>query len=394
MRKLRVGIMGTRGIPNHYGGFEQFAEYLSVGLAQRGHEVTVYNSSRHPFRENEWNGVQIIHCVDPEHRIGTAGQFFYDLNCINDARRRSFDILLHLGYTSDSIWYWRWPKGTINMMNVDGMEWMRSKYNRPTRWFLKKAEGLAARHATVLVADSLQMQRHFATQYHKHPFYIPYGADPFTETDAGIPSRFDVDSGAYFLLVARMEPENNIEMILQGYLEAAHRFPLLVIGNMDNKFGRYLLSGYQSRKIRFVGSVYDQPVLNNLRYFSTRYFHGHSVGGTNPSLLEAMACRCHIAAHNNAFNKAILLNEADYFLSDREVAGIIDSPPDPMVTLKRKHSNLERIKTIYSIEKNIADYEKLMLSACEQKTLLLKPRMPLRYVNSGEALHQTDQIRS
>ena len=122
--KLRIAILGTRGIPNHYGGFEQFAEYLSSGLVQRGHEVYVYNSSQHPYTEKEWNGVQIIHCADPEHKLGTFGQFIYDLNCINDSRKRDFDILLHLGYTSDSIWHWRWPQKTVNMVNVDGMEWM------------------------------------------------------------------------------------------------------------------------------------------------------------------------------------------------------------------------------------------------------------------------------
>ena len=136
MRRLKIGILGTRGIPNHYGGFEQFAEYLSLGLVQRGHDVYVYNSANHPYQNAEWNDVQIIHCKDPESKLGTFGQFFYDLNCINDARKRNFDILLHLGYTSDSVWHRRWPKNTINMMNMDGLEWMRSKYNKPTKWFL------------------------------------------------------------------------------------------------------------------------------------------------------------------------------------------------------------------------------------------------------------------
>ena len=110
MRRLKIGILGTRGIPNNYGGFEQFAEYLSLGLVQRGHDVYVYNSAKHPYQRKEWNDVQIIHCKDAESKLGTAGQFLYDLNCINDARRRHFDVLLHLGYTSDSIWHWRWPK--------------------------------------------------------------------------------------------------------------------------------------------------------------------------------------------------------------------------------------------------------------------------------------------
>jgi len=379
MRKLNIGIMGTRGIRNHYGGFEQFAEYLSAGLVQRGHDVAVYSSNRHPYGFNEWNGVQIIHCPDPEYRIGTAGQFFYDLNCINDSRKRDFDILLHLGYTSDSIWYWRWPKNTVNMMNIDGMEWMRSKYNKPTRIFLKWAEALAAKHSRVLIADSPQMQNHFWSRYNKKPVYIPYGAEVFTQLDTSIPAHYELEANKYFLLIARMEPENNIEMIIRGYLDAGHQHALLIVGNMENKFGKYLTTAYKHNSIQYAGSVYDQHVVNNLRYYSARYFHGHSVGGTNPSLLEAMACCCNIAAHNNIFNKTVLQNEADYFSTVREVSTIIDTPGNTFVVNKRKQSNLERIKTTYNIEKNIDDYEKLMLQVCQTKTVVIKSS-PVRSV--------------
>ncbi len=372
MQKLRIGILGTRGIPNHYGGFEQFAEYLSLGLVQRGHEVHVYNSSGHPYKEKEWNGVQIIHCADPETKLGTFGQFIYDLNCINDSRKRDFDILLHLGYTSDSIWHWRWPKRTVNMMNIDGMEWKRSKYNKPTRRFLKWAEALAAKNAQVLIADSPKMQEHFSNTYGKKPVYIPYGAEVFTASDSTVPIAYQLEPYRYFLLVARMEPENNIEMILRGWLASAHSYPLLAIGNINNKFGDYLRTEFHHPGIQFIGSVYDQRMLNNLRYYSARYFHGHSVGGTNPSLLEAMACQCNIAAHNNVFNKAVLQNGADYFSSAAEVAQIIDRH-DGRVSDERKQLNIEKIKTIYNIEKNIDDYERLMLQVCYEKRLIIKP---------------------
>ena len=377
--KLRIAILGTRGIPNHYGGFEQFAEYLSSGLAQRGHEVYVYNSSQHPYTEKEWNGVRIIHCADPEHKLGTFGQFIYDLNCINDSRKRDFDILLHLGYTSDSIWHWRWPKKTVNMVNIDGMEWMRSKYNKPTRRFLKFAESLAAKNAQVLIADSPQMQNHFWTRYGKKPVYIPYGAEVFTEADESIPETYRLSPNQYFLLVARMEPENNIEMILRGYMASSRSYPLLVIGNVTNKFGKYLNTEFHHRSIQFVGSIYDQRILNNLRYYSARYFHGHSVGGTNPSLLEAMACRCNIAAHNNVFNKTVLQNGADYFSTAGDVATIIDTPDNSPAADQKKQLNIEKIRTVYNIEKNIDDYERIMLRACGHEKLIFKPA-PVRSI--------------
>src|SRR5690554_5028213 len=101
---MKIAILGTRGIPNQYGGFEQCAQYLSEGLKKRGHSIYVYNSHEHPFKKDNWNGVNIIHKFDPEKNIGTAGQFIYDLNCILDCRQRNFDVILQLGYTSSSIW--------------------------------------------------------------------------------------------------------------------------------------------------------------------------------------------------------------------------------------------------------------------------------------------------
>ena len=101
---MHIGIIGTRGIPNNYGGFEQFAEYLSLGLIERGLKVSVYNTHDHPYQENNWNGVNIIHCQNPEQRMGTIGQFVYDLNCILDCRKKRFDVILQLGYTSSSVW--------------------------------------------------------------------------------------------------------------------------------------------------------------------------------------------------------------------------------------------------------------------------------------------------
>ena len=101
---MKIGILGTRGIPNNYGGFEQFAEMFSIFAIENGHEVYVYNSHNHTWKENTYKGVHIIHKYDPEYKIGTAGQFIYDLNCIFDSRSRNFDIILQLGYSSSAIW--------------------------------------------------------------------------------------------------------------------------------------------------------------------------------------------------------------------------------------------------------------------------------------------------
>ena len=365
---MNIGILGTRGIPNAYGGFEQFAQYLAKGLVEKGHIVFVYNSSSHPHQESTWSGIQIIHCNDPENRIGTAGQFIYDYNCLQDARKRDFDILLQLGYTSSSVWYRFWPKEAVNIVNMDGLEWKRAKYNNLTQKFLQWSEGLAARHGDVLVADSIGIKDHIQTKYQKEAVYIPYGADiPENFSDSYL-ADFNLQANQYFLLIARMEPENNIEIVIQGYLESGHHYPLIIFGNTQNKYGQFLFKKYTSVSVRFPGSSYDYALINSMRFFSASYFHGHSVGGTNPSLLEAMACGCNIAAHDNVFNKAILGNDANYFSSSTDVKEIINLYPNRDKLLTYQQNNLQKIREIYRWDKIINEYEALFYSSIGLRT--------------------------
>ena len=363
--KLKIGILGCRGIPNAYGGFEQFAEQLAVGLVNKGHNVFVYNSSLHPYKEDRWQGVHIIHCKDWEDKLEAAGQFIYDFNCIIDSRKRKFDILLQLGYTSNSVWHWWWPKKTINLVNMDGLEWKRTQYSKFTRTFIKKAEAWAARYADHLVADSPGMQQHLLKAYYRQSTFIPYAAKVFKEPDPSLLNKYNLVPYHYYLAVSRMEPENNIEMIIRGYMIPKQDDPLIIIGKL-NRFGKTWAKKYGSEKIKFLGAVYDKTLLNNLRYFSRLHFHGHSVGGTNPSLLEAMGCNCSIAAHNNIFNKAILGNDADFFSTEDEIAGIMNSEGDKTKKVERQKNNLRKIETIYNPEKIVNAYETLMIN-CMQK---------------------------
>lgn len=367
MNPLQIGISGTRGIPNQYGGFEQFAQYLAVGLVEKGHAVSVYCSHTHPYQQDNWNGVQLIHCKDPENKYGAAGQFLYDRNCITDSRNRNFDILLHLGYTSDSVWYRRWPSQSVHIVNMDGMEWKRSKYNRLTRIFLKYAESLAARHADRLVADSAAIQQYLLNKYHKEAVFIPYGAEVYEHPATASLVQYSVLPGEYYLAIARMEPENNLEMIIQGFLAACTNLPLLIIGNTSTRHGNYLLSKYKDPRIHFIGGLFDETALNDLRYYCRQYFHGHSVGGTNPSLLEAMACGAAIAAHNNEFNKAVLATEADYFSTPGDITTMIENPALSGEPERRRTVNYEKIKTVYNHQRITNQYEQLMQEAVRQK---------------------------
>jgi hypothetical protein len=385
---MKIGILGTRGIPNRYGGFEECAEHLAIGLVGKGHEVTVYNTHDHEFQGPDWNGVRIIHCKDPEARLGTAGQFIYDWNCISHARKQRYDVVLQLGYTSSSVWWWRWPKHAVNLVNMDGMEWKRSKYGPKVQAFLRWAESWAAKHAHGLIADSLGIQDHLRQRYGKNARYIAYGAALAEKPDAAVLQNYDVRPEEYFMLMARMEPENNVEMIIRGYIESGSEKPLLITGNTGNQFGTMVKDRYGANPgLRFIGGVYDAAAVNALRHYSCMYFHGHSVGGTNPSLLAAMGSDTRIAAHDNPFNASVLGDDAFYFQDAAGVADLIRS-----CCPKEKHtawldSNRNKIRDIFNWPAIIDAYEALMLEH-------VAPALPPRDLQVAEAELIPDAGRS
>ncbi|MFD1816382.1 Glycosyltransferase involved in cell wall bisynthesis [Pseudarcicella hirudinis] len=354
---MKIGIIGTRGIPNNYGGFEQFAEYLAEGLVKRGIEVTVYNSHNHPFQEQVWRGVDIVHCYDPEDKYGTIGQFIYDLNCIIDSRKRNFDIILQLGYTSSTVWGWLLPfRKSIVTTNMDGLEWVRTKYSKPVRKFLKFAEYLATKFSNHWISDSIGIQEYLEKEYKLQSVYIPYGAFAFENPDVSALEKYQLSPFQYNMLIARLEPENNIETILDGVVESKIDKPFLVVGKHETSFGRYLKDKFKDYPhIQFIGGIFDINVLNNLRYYSNLYFHGHSAGGTNPSLLEAMASGALICAHQNTFNGAILEKDAFYFKESGEVSAALQNV-QKSEHLTKTEANVEKIRKIYSWEIIIEQY--------------------------------------
>ncbi|MES2545375.1 MAG: DUF1972 domain-containing protein [Bacteroidota bacterium] len=349
---MKIAILGTRGVPNYYGGFEQFAEFFSLYLVEQGHEVYVYNSHNHPFQEKTFHGVNIIHQNDPEHKMGTFGQFIYDYNCIMDSRKRDFDIILQLGYTSNSIWFFLLPRKPIIITNMDGLEWKRTKYSKPVQQFLKFAERLAANNSDFLVSDSLGIQKFLKSKYKKESTYIAYGAHPFSAPNENILANYNVQKNDYNMIMARFEPENNLDMVLEGVSLSDDKKTILVIGNHNTKYGEYLKNKFKYfSNIQFIGAIYKLEHLDNLRFFSNLYFHGHSVGGTNPSLLEAMASQALIIAHNNDFNKGILKENAYYFSNATEVKKNVDSI--------KKNDNLHLIQNNFDAIVNEFNWNKI-----------------------------------
>lgn len=366
---MKIAILGTRGIPNSYGGFEQFAEYLSVGLVAKGHSVTVYNVHYHDYKDSQYKGVSIRKVYSPEKTIGAAANFIYDFLCLKDALRQGFDIIYELGYHSNAPSYYLLRKNSpIVITNMDGLEWKRSKWKRSTQVLIKRLEKLAVRKSDYLVSDSRAIAEYYKKQFGADSYFIPYGACVVENYDEKILSSYVLSSFGYYLLIARLEPENNIEMILDGFVLSQSNLPFLVIGNYKTKYGNYLQEKYKKENIRFVGSLYDKVILDSLRHFASIYFHGHSVGGTNPSLLEAMASGAYIASHDNAFNREVLQTNALYFDRKEKVREIICSDTNTKNDSRKIfiQNNADRINLFYSWDKIINDYEYLFQSLLKE----------------------------
>ncbi len=321
---IHIGILGSKGIPNHYGGFEEFAEQLSIGLVEKGFRVSVYCPHHHPYKSETFRNVQLIKCFDPELYIGPVGQFLYDFNCILDSRKRGFDVLYQLGYTSSGIWQWLFSRKSIVVTNMDGLEWQRKKYNTYVRTFLKLAEKLAVNKSSLLIADSPIILDYLKKKFQKPAIYIPYGAKQVEEIPSNPILPFDLLPFRYYLIIARIQADNHIEDIIRGVNLSKTKHPLVVVGSIRDRFSKRLLKSYANDQIRFVGGIYDLQALNLLRRNALLYFHGHSAGGTNPSLLQAMAAGSRICSHDNEFNRSILGEDAEYFRNTTDIEKLIN----------------------------------------------------------------------
>ena len=373
---MKIAFISTRGIPNNYGGFEQFAEYISVGLVRRGHEVVVYSPHFHPYREPDYKGVRIKHIYSPEIWMGSSVvSFFYDFLSLRDAlKKEKFDIIYEAGYTSivpAYIWFnvkrIKYPLFTTNM---DGLEYKRTKFNKWVQKFVFWEERMAVKHSHYLIADNMGIRDYYKEKYGKESKFLAYGADVHEDYDVDVLKEYGLEAGGYFIVVARLEPENNLFMAIEGYLASNQygKHPLVVVGKTNTPYGKYLMERYgRDRNIRFVGGIYDFRKLNSIRHYSYAYFHGHSVGGTNPSLLEAMASGCFILAHDNIFNRAVLGENALYYGSTDAATEMLDGIDQAVSAHKKEYTerNLEVIRRDYSWEKLVDEHEeyfKWMLS--------------------------------
>lgn len=324
-----IAILGTRGVPAAHGGFETFAEQLGLYLVDRGWDVTVYcqheDAARTPQSWSDvWRGINRHHIA-----VGTTGPLAtldFDWRSTRDAARRG-QLCLVLGYNSAIFLFWLrlWNKTILT--NMDGMEWKRSKWSKPVQAWFWINEWIAARVSQHLIADHPAIARHLETRRSaKAITTIPYGGTPVDGAPAGPVAALGLDPGQYFVSIARIEPENHILEIVAGFSAKPRGAQLAVLGTFDERSAYHrAVKAAAGPEVIFPGAIYDANTVSALRYHARAYLHGHSVGGTNPSLVEALWAGNAVIAHDNAFNRWTAGPHQFYFKTAGECGDLIET---------------------------------------------------------------------
>ncbi|TFE36406.1 glycosyltransferase family 1 protein [Paraburkholderia dipogonis] len=314
--KKEIVILGIRGIPANHGGFETFAERLALFLVNRGWRVTVYcqgDLSIKGRNEDVWNGVHRI--TLPISRSGALGTIEFDWKCVTDVAARRPLTVLTLGYNTAVFSAWLRIRGIRNVINMDGLEWKRNKWRAHERAWLWVNERIGCLVGDLLVADHPEIARHLATRVsEKKIVTIPYGADRVKKADVAELQKYDLEPDRYAIVVARPEPENSILEIVKAFSARKRNVKLVVLGkySVANSFQSEVLRA-ASEEVLFPGAIYHRPTLDALRFHARFYVHGHQVGGTNPSLVEALGAGNAVLAHDNVFNRWVAGKSALFF---------------------------------------------------------------------------------
>lgn len=320
-----ISIIGTVGIPASYGGFETLVEHLARYHQTHSVEgrLAVYCSSNsYKIKSESYLGAQ-LHFI----RLNANGisSILYDIISLISAVRRRSNVILVLGVSGAiCLPFIRLLSRAHIVTNIDGLEWKREKWNRVARWFLKFSEQIAVNFSHVVIADNQGIADYIKQSYGRKSHMVAYGGDHVLQTppkpyeDRGIPS-------SYALALCRIEPENNVEMILEAF--TVSELPLVFLGNWNNSsYGRKMrehYTGYSS--LYLLDPIYDVGVLRTLRENASIYVHGHSAGGTNPSLVEMMHFGLPILAYDCIYNRFTTEDKAIFFKDTFTLRNVLES---------------------------------------------------------------------
>lgn len=363
---MKIAMIGTRGVPARYGGFETAVEEVGRRLVERGHQVTVYCRSVRESTETplaSYHGMDLVHLPATRRRsLETLSHTALSVRHLLFNRLR-FDVVLIFN-AANSVFLpllrlRRLPAAT----HVDGLEWRRGKWGTLGRGYYRMAESLSVRWSDALIADAVGIREYYWEEFHATSDLIGYGAPIIENAPTDRLAPLGLKPGGYHLVVARFEPENNVDLAIEGYLRSGSKLPFVVVGSAPYVSGHVrrieeLAAEYQS--VRLMGGVWDQQLLDQMYAHAVTYVHGHSVGGTNPSLLRAMGAGAPVLAYDVSFNRDVLDRSGRFFDCVGGLAAHLSAAEMFQVANAELGRELQRrAKQLYTWERVADEYEKL-----------------------------------
>lgn len=359
----RLQVLGIRGVPAAHGGFETFAERFVLYLRDKGWDVLVYcqEEGAGPTWVDTWEGIQRVHI--PVSGDGPGSTVAFDWKSVALATRDKSRMALTLGYNTAVFCARLRLAGIPNIINMDGIEWHRQKWGVVAKIWFWLNDWAGCWLGNHLVADHPEIKHHLETRVRGEKItMIPYGADSVTDADTSLLEPYGLTPGNYAILIARAEPENSILEVVSAWSRCPRGVKLVVLGKYENSHAyQHVVQAAASSEVLFPGAIYDKAVVQALRFHALFYVHGHRVGGTNPSLVEALGAGNAVLAHDNKFNRWVAGPEACYFTDEDDCAkalGDLLATPDAIrrmsVASRRRHD------AEFTWPKVLREYEVLM----------------------------------
>jgi glycosyltransferase involved in cell wall biosynthesis len=325
---LRIAMIGTRGVPAAYGGFETAVEEIGRRLVERGHEVTVYcrsgGAGSSPATSTHL-GMRLVH-LPALHLKAFETLSHSALSVAHVATHARPDAAFVFNAANAPFVPLLRSRGIPAAVHVDGLEWKRDKWGGTARRYYRWAEQLSVRSADALIADA-----HGIVDYYRDEFAIPtelisYGTRTLHDPASDRLPELGLTPNGYHLVVARFEPENHVDVLIEGFLRSSSRLPLVVVGSAPyaGVHCRRINALAADPRVRLLGGLWDQGQLDQLYAHAVSYLHGHSVGGTNPSLLRAMGAATAAIAYDVSFNREVLGVYGAYFRDSASLASLIE----------------------------------------------------------------------
>ena len=380
-----VFIIGSKGIPALYGGFETFVEKLTEHRINEKLRYHVARMADDRIRY-EYNGVECFDVKVPY--IGAARAIWYDVSALrssirwcrkNPGVKKPVFYVLACRIGPFMGWFKRKIKklGGLLYLNPDGHEWQRAKWSKPVRYYWKLSERLMVKQADFIICDSERIKSYICKEYKSYAprtVFIAYGADAFPSHLSDREGKYvswlkekGLTAGEYYLAVSRFVPENNFEIMIREFMESDSKKDFVIITTRNNRFQRLLekrLHYSGDKRIKFAGSVYDAELLKKIRENAHAYFHGHEVGGTNPSLLEALGSTDVNLLLDVEFNREVAGNSAFYWTKKKGDFAELIERVDAMGQAEMHEMGIQakrRIRESYNWEDIVRKYETLFL---------------------------------